>query len=724
MGLCNKVASQLFAEYIKCRRKVVDKGLAKVCSNFRVCVRSSYTVFQQHFSNRSLLCVASDHKLALFMNQVLCSSLSYVLQLGCSFLRGSKLGRRYLCLGERSANSQGLCQLPSDLQQEVLAASQVPLLIQLYLLPAPLHSAALHATHPSIHSTSYISVPFGWGHSKHSSAFWKVLAQESSLKTLHCFPTARKRRKVQIPPPILDLFTATARRLTNLESLSISGLSLGGLSVSKLLSVMSPRNLQHLDISDNDICRQAGAQSLMQPLAKLTALSSLNLAQNSLKDDGFHAIGDALSQLTLLQYLNLSCCDISELGSDDVSSHVSPCTSLKELRYSGNVASGRLMTFLCGLSALECLHAGSSMIHLAPYVGKLTQLQELNVECTQCSHDAQWYEISAQITKLTNLRVFHASVHQVSPQGIPALAKLLAALPDLEDVSFSDSETYRHATASVELAQALSKASRLSHITLSNFGVGPDVAQAVTDSLQALPELRGVTLQDIHTDLGDLEPLETLLQHMTHLQHLKLTDICCGQVGLPDYPAPARQVGALTALQTLCLSGLTLYNDSVRDLASQFSNLGCLKHLSLSGTYLRESGARTIAQYLGSLTELETLILKRTSPEDAGVAAIAAALAKLTALKHLDLCENFLTCAGASSFTLFLTKLVNLQTLDVATNQIRDLGGGGLADCIGLLPNLTAVYVQRNRIQFEEELECLPYVSCVMLGLDEQIYDR
>lgn len=76
---------------------------------------------------------------------------------------------------------QELCELPRHQQEAVLGSSQLPLPLQVRLLPEAVHEAALHAAHPSIANTSYISPTYAWDCSEQSSSFWQVLGRQTQL---------------------------------------------------------------------------------------------------------------------------------------------------------------------------------------------------------------------------------------------------------------------------------------------------------------------------------------------------------------------------------------------------------------------------------------------------------------------------------------------------------------------------------------------------------------
>ena len=53
---------------------------------------------------------------------------------------------------------QEMTKMTYNLQQAILSASTVPILVQLQMLPEALHKAAVHAAFPSIAATSSLTV--------------------------------------------------------------------------------------------------------------------------------------------------------------------------------------------------------------------------------------------------------------------------------------------------------------------------------------------------------------------------------------------------------------------------------------------------------------------------------------------------------------------------------------------------------------------------------------
>ena len=206
---------------------------------------------------------------------------------------------------------QDLCNLPSNLQQLVMANCSAPLLLKLHLLPEPLQGAALHAAFPSITASSSLTAPALKLDHKYVTSFWKAAGRQTGLEHLQC--TSDVHHSDFVSTALLCHLST----LTNLKCLSFRGfgyLDIESQDSARTLA-LSLALLSHLLHMPGMALSDSSIRILAPIISKMQRLRALDLSQNPFGDSGVSELSPLLSQPPELHTLNIKRCDIGEKGS-------------------------------------------------------------------------------------------------------------------------------------------------------------------------------------------------------------------------------------------------------------------------------------------------------------------------------------------------------------------------------------------------------------------------
>lgn len=133
------------------------------------------------------------------------------------------------------------------------------------------------------------------------------------------------------------LFSFIIKDSKNLHTFNLSGCGIGNQAVSKICHGLLQKNtaLTSLDLTENNI-NDEGAACLAQVLEKNTALRVLKLEMNYISDHGIEKLCEALSKNTNLQILEIGCNEFGDKGFQAIIDLFSKNNSLKFLKFENN----------------------------------------------------------------------------------------------------------------------------------------------------------------------------------------------------------------------------------------------------------------------------------------------------------------------------------------------------------------------------------------------------
>jgi len=365
--------------------------------------------------------------------------------------------------------------------------------------------------------------------------------------------------------------------------------------------------LEQLDLAHN------GLRGLPAELAALTGLTSLDLGDNAIGDEGARA----LAALTGLTSLNLA---YNRIG-DEGARALAALTGLTSLHLAGNAIGAAGARALAALTGLTSLHLAGNAIGAAGAraLAALTGLTSLNL-----AGNAIGDEGARALAALTGLTSLDLAGNAIGAAG----ARALAALTGLTSLHLAGN------AIGAAGARALAALTGLTSLHLAGNAIGAAGARA----LAALTGLTSLNLAG--NAIGD-EGARALAA-LTGLTSLNLAYNRIGDEG-------ARALAALTGLTSLDLAGNAIGAAGARALAA----LTGLTHLNLGDNAIGDAGARALA----ALTGLTSLGLGDNRIGDAGARALAAltgltslnlkntGVTDLSPLLHLDRLER-LDCSG------------------------------------------------------------------------------
>ncbi|MBH25767.1 MAG: hypothetical protein CMH57_15275 [Myxococcales bacterium] len=239
----------------------------------------------------------------------------------------------------------------------------------------------------------------------------------------------------------------------------------------------------------------------------------------------------------------------------------------------------------------------------------------------------------------------------------------------------------------------------LTHLTLSDCGVGPDLGRGLLQStmgpLQALDLSQNRTLSGAWVAEA-LAPCDRL----AGLRELSLESVRVGSRGL----AALAQSPHLERLERLNLRSCGVTDDAAagRGVTRSLSGVEALAaspllthvmDLDLAENDLGEGGAVALARG-GGLARLERLNLRRNGVTAEGMKALARS-PLLARIKQLDLRGNHVGPEGAEA--LASLPEATLEELDLSFNEIEDRGVAALAESPAMT-RLVRLYLYRNHL--------------------------
>eukprot|EP00892_Ulva_mutabilis_P006905 jgi/Ulvmu1/4587/UM002_0316.1 len=378
-----------------------------------------------------------------------------------------------------------------------------------------------------------------------------------------------------------------------------------------------------LDLSENSMDDPA---ALAPALRELTALRSLNLAENDLLQRG-SPLPAALEGLQQMQTLMLSGNPVDAVIAATLAESLAKLTGLsalmlEEMCEDGEAtrALGMCLPALAGLSALllsENKLPGSAQPLLAHVLCGMSCLQHLQLQGVGLK--ARSLELLANtLPQLPRLAVLGIGGNTLSPSSADAIGKAAAESDLLTELDLSSSHLGHKGL--MALAPHIANFKVLQVLDLGDIGVRenkPIQGQAWAAVLAALALLPGLR----ELDLGSNVFTRSLV-----LQHI------------------APLVSLLTALQALYIEDCGMNAETVAAWVAATASLTGLNTLSIGGN----SQPANVGDLVAQLPLLEDLSLRESGLSDNDLIVLCGGLSKLAGLRMLTLSINDLTETAVS----------------------------------------------------------------------------
>ncbi|KAG9061306.1 hypothetical protein KI688_007284 [Linnemannia hyalina] len=323
-------------------------------------------------------------------------------------------------------------------------------------------------------------------------------------------------------------------------SFELAALSIGGKEFGRLAETLKTNStLTTLNLRDNSI-GDNGAQALSAALKINSTLTILDLGHNSIGDNGAQALSEALNTNSTLTTLNLYINSITDNGAKALSEALKTNSTLTTLNLGHNSIREN------GVKALaEALKTNSTLTTLNLYTNWI------GVNGVQALSEA--LEINSTLTTLD------LAYSGIGENGVKALAEALKTNSTLTTLNLG------HNSIGDNGAQALSEAlktnSTLTTLKLYTNSIGDNGVQALSEALEI-----NSTLTTLHLGYNSIRPngaqaLAEALKTNSTLTTLDLTNNSIGDNGVQALAEALKTNSTLTTLK--------LYTNSIGDNGAQ-----------------------------------------------------------------------------------------------------------------------------------------------------------
>ena len=347
-------------------------------------------------------------------------------------------------------------------------------------------------------------------------------------------------------------------------------------------------SLSSLDLHDNSI-RDEGANLLAQALRENTSLSSLDLSRNSIGNDGANSFAQALRVNTSLSSLDLHDNSIRDEGANLLAQALRVNTSLSSLDLHDN----------------SIRDEGANLLAQALRVN--TSLSSLNLHCNSIGDEGA-NSLAQALRVNTSLSSLDLSRNSIGNDGANSLAQALRVNTSLSFLDLFGNSIGNEGANS--LAQALRVNTSLFSLTLNFNSCGVEAANSVAQALRVNTSLSSL---DLHlSSIGD-EGANSLAEALRVSTSLSSLDLHSNSIGDEGANSLAQALKVNTSLSSLCLSWNSIGNDGANSLAQALRVNTSISSLSLSYNSIGVEGANSPAQALRVNTSLSSLCLSWNS---------------------------------------------------------------------------------------------------------------
>ncbi|XP_033645792.1 NACHT, LRR and PYD domains-containing protein 3-like isoform X2 [Asterias rubens] len=488
--------------------------------------------------------------------------------------------------------------------------------------------------------------------------------------------------------------------LANIQSLHISGISLGGsLSMKSLADALGnmsnlvflhltgcslayrdvklvtyylidDNQLTHLDLSGNDAlggdarlwaaclknfaslkviklckCNLQGEdlEHVLMAISKIASLTELDVSGNhSLGARGTANVWSTFLLVTHLEYLRLNGCNLRAEDLEHVAAALSNMSNLTCLDLSGNSALG-----------------GSAELW-AHHLCRLYHLYKLDLGfCTLKYKDIG--SIALSVTDLTNLKVIVLAGNRALGGKVHLWVDHLHHMQHVEKLDFSKCS---FKGKDIEyLAVCLSERRHVTELDLSNNSALVGSAEDWSQHLCLMTHVQKLDLSGCLLILKDVRHVALSLSGMSNLRRLVLSMNSKWQGSAASWSGHLQH---LKHLRELCLRCCFLTSKDIEAVAVLLSEMKKLTHLDLSANNTLGGSAHLWSRHLHLMKYLQNLHLSDCSLTGTDAEHIASALRDMAKMSELHLCRNTALGGSAHLWAHHLPHLKHLQQITLS----------------------------------------------------------
>ena len=359
----------------------------------------------------------------------------------------------------------------------------------------------------------------------------KLFSETMFTELAHSFGKSLDRVELNISymifPSKVSTLCLALRVNTSLTSLDLSENSIGDEGASSLSEALRVNtSLTSLDLSENSIGDE-GASSLSEALRVNTSLTSLDLSENSIGDEGASSLSEALRVNTSLTSLDLSDNSIGDEGASSLSEALRVNTSLTSLDLRDNFIGDE----------------GASSLSEALRVN--TTLTSLGLICKSIGDEGA-SSLSEALRVNTTLTSLGLSCKSIGDEGASSLCEALRVNTTLTSLGLSCKSIGDEGASS--LSEALRVNTTLTSLGLSCNSIGDEGASSLSEALRVNTTLTSLGLSC--NSIGDegASSLSEALRVNTSLTSLDLSDNSIGDEGASSLSEALRVNTSLTSL--------------------------------------------------------------------------------------------------------------------------------------------------------------------------------
>jgi Ran GTPase-activating protein (RanGAP) involved in mRNA processing and transport len=351
-----------------------------------------------------------------------------------------------------------------------------------------------------------------------------------------------------------------------------------------------------------------------------------------------------------------------------------------------------------------------------------TSITYLNLTANRLG-EAGGTALTEGLGKNTSLGYLNLSKNTLTPKVIELLATSLSLNTKLSYLNLSHNAQYAPLQSSEAICNILSHSKAITHLDLSNMGLG---TQGLSKILPALNEYSALKYLKIATNNLDINSAKDLAKLLTsedsvieyldlscnplnleavelltgplagnnNLRHLEIRQV--GTLGKDGGNSFAKLLASNKKITVLNIGNNALDYIGTKLLAESLKTNATLTKVDISSNRLDEAGGIYMSKALETNRTLTTLDLRDNNIQSAGVIYLAAALDGNKVIRHLNLSGNQIYDDGIEALAAVLT---HLRTFNLSKNQITASGAQFLAQAIGEGAPLVTLILDNNPLQ-------------------------
>ena len=486
------------------------------------------------------------------------------------------------------------------------------------------------------------------------------------------------------------------KTLTKLCELNLASNGFDDSNAAKLCEALQGLPLTSLDLRDNSI-REDGCTKLSQCFAQWSTLEGLHLENNRIGEEGLKRIASALFKGNPnLRSLNLKRV-FTQAPSAAAFALMGQLVALEEINISSNkIGAEGFAAIARAFASLSCLRLlDLSNNELGP--GSAAKLRDILQACPKLCNlclrrnnfgDAGVAGIGASWDSHGQLACLDMGSNNLSAQGLANIT----AFGNFTELNLSHNRV-RQAEEVEMLQNCFQNVTVLRRLSLQDCGLSP---QKMVTLMGQVPDFGALTCLELggnHVWGESIESLAKVLGLCTTLCTLGLDRVMCGpggmlhianhlvqltrlthvnlaenRIGTGGSEHLARVLRACTRLCKLDISKNNFDGTVTLPFFGVLLKLTELKELDVSFNELRVGGIRQLMPLLAQSSSLSSLNLEMCHIGDEGVQVLAQGLRLFCALRTLDLSSNLITTPGTVAFALQLSSFSSLTRLFFACN--------------------------------------------------------